>query len=126
MDLNSITISGRLGRDPELKQTADGKDWCSFSVAVNRYAKKGEEAKADWFNCTAYGKTAVFLHQYFHKGDGILLEGRMESSKKDDKMYWNLIIEKPYFEHSKKDSVEPAEDDIPSSFSKITDEDIPF
>lgn len=124
MDKNSITISGRLGRDPELKQTSDGNDWCSFTVAVNRYAKTGEKAETDWFSCTAFGKTAVFLHTYFHKGDGILLDGHMQSSKKDDKVYWNLIVDKPYFEHGKKS--DDTEEDVPGVFTRINDADIPF
>jgi len=123
MDLNRIIVSGRLGRDPEVKQTNDGQDWCSFSVAVNRYAKKGTDAEADWFNCTAFGKTAAFISQYFHKGDGITIEGHMQSSKKEDKTFWNLIVDRPYFEHGgKKERSEDPED----VFHKISDEDIPF
>lgn len=123
MDLNQITITGRLGRDPEIKTTGDGQDWCTFSVAVNRYAKKGEQSKADWFNCTAFGKTAAFIAQYFHKGDGITIVGRMQAEKKDEKTYWNLIVDRPFFEHVKK--AEP-EDSLPDGFRPITDEDIPF
>lgn len=122
MDLNQITITGRLGRDPEIKTTGDGQDWCTFSVAVNRYAKKGEQAKADWFNCTAFGKTAAFIANYFHKGDGITIVGHMQSDKKDDKTYWNLIVDRPYFEHVKKTETEDGLD----GFQKITDADIPF
>lgn len=33
--INTITISGRLGRDPETRQTQSGKTICSFSVAVD-------------------------------------------------------------------------------------------
>lgn len=121
MDLNQITITGRLGRDPEIRTTGDGQDWCTFSVAVNRYAKKGEEGKADWFNCTAFGKTAAFIAQYFHKGDGITVTGHMQSEKKDDKVYWNLIVDRPYFEHAKK-----TEDDSTDGFQRINDADIPF
>lgn len=123
MDLNQITITGRLGRDPEIKTTGDGQDWCTFSVAVNRYAKKGEQSKADWFNCTAFGKTAAFIAQYFHKGDGITIVGRMQAEKKDEKTYWNLIVDRPFFEHAKKAE---SEDSLPDGFRPITDEDIPF
>ena len=37
--INTITISGRLGRDPETRQTQSGKTICSFSVAVDRRGK---------------------------------------------------------------------------------------
>ena len=123
MDLNIITISGRLGRDPETKMTNDGQEWCTFSVAVNRYAKKGEKNQADWFNCTAFGKTAAFIAKYFKKGDGITIAGHMQSEKKDDKFYWNLIVDRPYFEHNKKSD---ESDEMPEGYQKITDEDIPF
>lgn len=124
MDLNIITISGRLGRDPESKVTNDGQEWCTFSVAVNRYAKKGEENKADWFNCTAFGKTSAFICKFFKKGDGITIAGHMQSDKKDDKTYWNLIVDRPYFEHAKRDDA--AADDVPDGYSRITDDQIPF
>ena len=128
MDLNKIIISGRLGRDPEVKQTSEGNDWCSFTVAVNRYAKAKEKPETDWFSCTAFGKTAVFINTYFHKGDGITIEGRMQSSKKDDKTYWNLVVDRPYFEHGKKDgnSSSEEEEDAMSVFKRISDEEIPF
>ena len=69
--MNKIIIAGRLGRDPELKTANSGTELVNFTVAVDRRAKKGEDKKTDWINCTAFGKTAAFINQYFKKGDGI-------------------------------------------------------
>lgn len=84
--MNKIIITGRLGRDPELKTGGNGTEYCKFSVAVDRRkTSKDQEKKTDWFYCTAFGKTAVFIDKYFKKGDGIEIEGRMENDKYTDK-----------------------------------------
>lgn len=83
--MNKIIITGRLSRDPELKACNSGMEVCNLSVAVDRRVKKGDEKQCDFIDCTAWGKTSVFVNQYFHKGDGITVEGRMESRKWVDK-----------------------------------------
>jgi single-strand DNA-binding protein len=84
--LNKIVITGRLTRDPELKTAKTGTELCNFTVAVDRRMKdRGGEKQADFFDCTAWGKTGVFVHTYFRRGDGITLEGRMESEKWTDR-----------------------------------------
>lgn len=80
--MNNITLAGRLTKQPELKVTSSGTDVLSFTIAVNRaFAKQGDEVTADFINCVAWRKTAVFINQYFDKGDGIVLRGRLESRK---------------------------------------------
>lgn len=83
--MNKIVISGRLTRDPELRSTASGTEVCNFCVAVDRRVKKGEDKQADFIDCAAWGKSGVFVSTYFTKGDGITLDGRMESRKYVDK-----------------------------------------
>lgn len=83
--MNKIIIAGRLTKDPELNVCGSGTEVCNFTVAVDRRAKKGEEKQCDFIDCTAWGKSAVFINQYFHKGDGATVEGRMESRKWQDK-----------------------------------------
>jgi len=78
---NSVTLLGRLGRDPELKATQNGLDVCTFSLAVNRL--KGEET--DWFNCVCFAKTASFASQYLRKGQEVLVDGRIQIDKFKDK-----------------------------------------
>ena len=72
LNFNKIILGGRLTAAPELKQTQSGIPVCSFSIAVNRRAKAGEEQKADFFNVTAWRQTAEFVSKYFSKGSSIL------------------------------------------------------
>lgn len=84
--MNKIILNGRLTRDPNLKVSDTGSEFCNFSIAVNRRFKdKNGEYGVDFFDCTAFGKSGVFVNQYFHKGDGITVEGRMESRKYVDR-----------------------------------------
>lgn len=47
--LNSVIMMGRLTADPELRQTPQGVNVCSFTIAVDRsFVKQGEERKADF------------------------------------------------------------------------------
>lgn len=102
--MNHIIITGRLGRDPELKTGGNGTEYSQFSVAVDRRkTDKDQEKKTDWFRCVAFGKTAVFIDKYFKKGDGIELDGRMENSPYKDKDTdknrdsWQLMVERVEF-----------------------------
>lgn len=78
--MNNVVLAGRLVADPELKTTSSGVEVTSFRLAVNQdYVKSGEEKKADFFNITAWRQTAAFICKYFHKGNGIVLKGRLQS-----------------------------------------------
>ncbi len=79
LNYNSVTIAGRLTADVELKTTPSGLSVCSFTVAVNRRTKEGEEQKADFFNVTAWRQTADFVSRYFHKGSSIFVVGVLQN-----------------------------------------------
>ena len=142
--MNSIHIKGRLTRDPELRNTDSGKQVANISVAVNRRFQKD---KADFFNVTAWEKSAEFLNKYFRKGQEILVEGEMQSREYTDKdgnkrTAWDIRAENIEFCGSKSDnagnSQQPSSqanypaagtpDVSPSSnFQEIpTDDDLPF
>lgn len=101
--MNKIFISGRLVRDPELKTTASGTEFCTLTVAVDRRRKDSNgERQTDFFDVTAWSKTGVFVSQYFKKGDGINVEGRMESRKYVDgdgknRVAWGLTVDNVEF-----------------------------
>lgn len=136
--LNCVNLMGRLTREPELKYTPAGKAVVSFKLAVDRsYQKQGEERKADFPNCVAWGKTAEFVANYFGKGQMMALTGRIEtrSWEADGKTNYatEVIAEEVYFADSKKSEsaapkapaqtapVQPAED-----FTETEDDDLPF
>jgi single-strand DNA-binding protein len=105
--MNKIILAGRLTRDPELRTTDSGTEVCNFSIAVDRRFKdKNGEKQADFISCTAWQKTGVFVNTYFHKGDGITIDGRLESRKYIDKdgnnrTAWDVICDNVEFPLSK-------------------------
>ncbi len=127
--MNSITIHGRLVRDPEIKDyiTAKGDPGkvCNITVAVDR--SFGEDA--DFFNCHCYGKKAEVVNKFFKKGKEIILSGEMNCRKyqaKDgtNRYAWEVKFEQFDFCGSKKDGDAPVEN-IPDGMI-ISDDDIPF
>ena len=80
--MNSISISGRLTKDPELRRTQSGTAVCSFSVAVDR---PGVKDKTDFIDCVAWDKRAEFVSKYFLKGDPIEVNGVLTTRTYDDR-----------------------------------------
>lgn len=77
--MNRIVLLGNLTRDPELSATPNGIEKCTFTVACQRrMPNKDGQREADFFRCTAWRNTAVFISKYFHKGDKMALEGSVQ------------------------------------------------
>ncbi|MFI5270670.1 MAG: single-stranded DNA-binding protein [Candidatus Saccharimonadales bacterium] len=80
--LNQVTLMGNLTRDPELRQTPNGQNVTSFSLALNRSYK---DASGDWQEVTDYidivcwGPLAERVAQYLSKGRRCLVQGRLQS-----------------------------------------------
>jgi single-strand DNA-binding protein len=80
--VNQVTLLGNLTRDPELRQTPNGQNVCSFSLALNRAykAQNGEWQEAtDYIDCVAWGPLAERVSQYLSKGRRALVQGRLQS-----------------------------------------------
>ena len=80
---NHIVLMGRITADPELKLTDKEKEYVNFSIAVDQYVIDCEE-KTDFFRCTAWGKTAVFISRHFSKGAMILIDGDIHNDNYKD------------------------------------------
>ena len=85
MSINITVLTGRLTSDVELKTTQNGVSVCSFSVAVDRRHKQGEEKQADFINIVAWRGTAEFVSKYFSKGSAIGIEGSIQTRNYTDK-----------------------------------------
>ena len=84
--MNSISIKGRLVRDPELKTVASGDNVCNITVAVDRnFSSKNGERECDFFDCIFWRQGADFVSKYFRKGQEIIVQGAMQSRKWKDK-----------------------------------------
>ena len=93
---NLVVLTGRLTADPELRKTTSGLSVTSFTVAVERNYKSGEERQADFINVVAWRGTADFVSTYFKKGQMIAVTGsvsmRVYSSAVDKCMKAGLTI----------------------------------
>lgn len=83
--INTITIMGRLVKDPELRTTTSGVEVAAFTVAVDRPYKSNGETITDFIRCRAWRQTAAFVGQYFAKGRMIALTGSLQSHNYVDK-----------------------------------------
>lgn len=83
--LNLTILEGRLTRDPELRKTQSGIAVATFTVACDRPRKKDAEQQADFINVVAWRQSAEFLSNYFHKGDAVQVQGRIQTRTYDDK-----------------------------------------
>ena len=85
--LNQIFIMGRLARDPEVRHTQIGVTVCSFTLAVDRDIKDKQtgERKTDWIPVTAWRGTGELVSRYLHKGDSIVVVGRLEIQEWTDR-----------------------------------------
>jgi single-strand DNA-binding protein len=73
---------GNLTRDPELRQTPNGQNVTSFSLALNRSYKdsSGEWQEAtDYIDIVCWGPLAERVAQYLSKGRRCLVQGRLQS-----------------------------------------------
>ena len=78
--INQTVLTGRITRDLELRYTGTGTAVLSFSIAVERPFKNAQgERETDFIDIVAWRKTAENIAQYFKKGDGIGVVGRIQT-----------------------------------------------
>ena len=103
--MNSVKLSWRLTRDPELKQTQAGVPVASFGLAVDRKFNRDE---ADFIPITAWRKTAEFVAKYFHKGQRVIIsEGRIRVTPYTDRdgnkrTHFEVVADEVEFGESKR------------------------
>ena len=126
--MNSLIIKGRITADPELKNTDNAVEYCDFTVAVDRYAGKDKERETDFIPCRAWQKTAVFVSQYFKKGQEIVVSGELQVNKyeKDGekRTYSFCRVNKAEFCGSKQEAAQTTNAQFTDL--SVTDDDIPF
>ena len=123
--MNQVIIIGRLCDTPELKEN-NGKEYTRFTLAVDR---SWDKETADFINCTAFNKTAVFISKYFGKGSKIAITGRIQTSsyEKDGKKYYSsdvVVNTAEFCEKKEQNPVNTAVNEPSDGF--FTPEDLPF
>lgn len=106
--INRVILVGRLVADPELRKTQSGASVASFRLAVERRKTKDGKQETDFFNITAWQKTADLICQYLKKGSLVGIDGRLQNrsyeTQSGEKRYvTEVIAETVQFLESKKD-----------------------
>jgi len=135
-DINKLILIGRLTRDPELKTTNNGGQFCRFSLASNRsvYNKQTQESRDEvgFFDCVAWGKGGEAIHKYLAKGRRICVEGNLrwsswESADGKKQSRVEINVQEFQFLDAKQDGQEKPEGGAAHFDSgAMGDEDIPF
>ncbi len=118
--LNTITIMGRLTRDPELRYTQSQTPVASFTLAVDRDYGRGEERQTDFIDCVAWRSTGEFVSKYFTKGSMAVVQGRLQIRDWNDKegnkrRTAEVVADNVYFgETKRRDSSEGGRSDYRS------------
>jgi single-strand DNA-binding protein len=84
---NKVILMGNLTRDPEIRYAPNGTPVANFGLAVNRRFRQGEELREDvcFIDIVIFGKQAETCGQYLSKGQGALIEGRLQMRKFETK-----------------------------------------
>lgn len=80
---NKVILIGNLTKDPEIRYTPSGTAVANFSLAVNRRYKQGDEVKEEvcFIDIVVFGKQAENSGQYLSKGQGVIVDGRLQQRR---------------------------------------------
>ena len=142
--MNSVSLIGRLTRDPEVRYGAASQTAVArFAIAIDRGRDRdGNDRGADYPNIVCFGKTAELVEKYLGKGRLVGITGRIQtgSYEKDGKKVYTtevLADRVEFLDRGDKTSEggsqsynaaapAPAMPSVPEGFSQLTDDDIPF
>ena len=136
MNLNKVLLFGNLTRSPELKSLPSGISVVNFSIATNRTWKDKEGNKkedVEFHNVVAFGKTAETINQWVKKGQGIFVDGRLQTRSwdKDGQKHYRTEIVVDSFQFgpkttAKTDTNESELSDTEEPQTPENDEEIPL
>lgn len=134
--MNKLMIIGNLTRDPELRVTPSGIQVCSFSVAVNRRRKDGQDPETDFFNVTVWRQLGEICSRYLFKGRKVCVTGPVTlqtytGADGKQRASMNVTAEDVEFLSPRADTVEKTEPakkapEIPEGFVQVEDGELPF
>ena len=94
--MNLVIQQGKLTDNPQMRYSVENMAIARFRIAVPKKIVKTGGPTADFFDCTAFGKSAENINKFFRMGDTILVKGRLENdnytTREGNKVYGNVII----------------------------------
>lgn len=141
MAINTVTISGNIGREPEMRQTSGGMAVLGFSMAVNERRKNnqgGWDDYTNWIDVSIFGNRAQGLAPHLHKGMKLTVKGKLRYNKweKDGQTRFKLEVigEDVDFmsprsdgsQQNQQQGQQPSQEATYVEATYIDDDDIPF
>lgn len=142
--MNSVSLIGRLTRDPDVRYSSDQTAVARFTIAIDRMAGRNGEKQTDFPSIVCFGKTAELVEKYMGKGRLVGIQGRIQTgsytNKEGQKIYTTDVVADRVEFLDRGDRAEgssngsgfgggssrPSEDRAPGGFTLLTDDDIPF
>lgn len=126
--MQHLTIIGNLTKDPELRTTSNGKEVCSFTVAVNRRkTPNNQDPGADYFRVSAWEERGRVCAKYLQKGKKVCVIGTVSA-----RAYTNSKGEAAASLEVKADEVEflssagGSNIDAQTGYEKVETDDLPY
>jgi single-strand DNA-binding protein len=88
MSVNKVILIGNLGKDPEVRYTANGRAVARFPIATSEVWNDAEghrQERTEWHNIIVWGKQGETCGQYLAKGRQAYIEGSIRTRSYDDK-----------------------------------------
>lgn len=147
--MNNVVLIGRLTRDPEMRYTTGANQMAvtTFTLAIDRPARAGQEKQTDFIRVTVFGRQAENCDRYLAKGRQAAVQGRIQTgsyTNKDGQTVYTTDIVANNVEflgggqgrndgqgggsyQNQYQQPAPAQDyDVPEGFQAVSDDDIPF
>ena len=131
--MNKLTIIGNLTKDPELRTTSSGVNVCTFTVAVNRRKRQGEEQEADFFRVSAWRERGEVCAKYLQKGKKVCVVGPVSVSMftgndGTQRAFLDVTADEVEFLSSRSDDTTPQapQRDPQTNFEQVETDELPF
>lgn len=106
--LNKVVLMGRLTDNPELRHTSNDVALATFTLAVERNFRSGDERVTDFLDIVCWRNTAEYVSKYFVKGQLVAVEGSIQVRSYTDKngnnrRAWDIVASQVYFAEGRRD-----------------------
>lgn len=115
--MNRVMLLGKLGFDPQLKKTPNGKSVCDFSVTTQEQGKDPYKPISTFHRCVVWGQNAESAAKYLKAGSQVFVEGKLRTEKYQkngiDMTITKIIVDQIKYIDQNIPQAQQADDDIP-------------
>jgi len=128
-NLNKVMLIGRLGQDPEIKDTDSGKKVANVSLATNDFwndASGNKQERTEWHRLVFWERLATLAESYLKKGSQVYVEGSLQTRdymKDDEKRYITevKVFKMEFLSSNESDPIEQSAPKVSPKLSSGTD-----